>query len=311
MNPLHDIADFFRLIRLLRSLEVDLLLAYFIKPVIYGMLAARLAGVPERFAMIEGAGYVFGDDDRLSLSRRVLRIVVRSLYRVSLRYAERIFMLNHDDQKQFVTERMTSADKIQLLDGTGLDLNHYRMTPPVLQPICFVLVARLLREKGVYIYINAARKVKALRPEIRFLLLGSVDPNPGSVTLAEIGEWVAEGLIEHPGHVQDVRPWIAQASVFVLPSYYREGLPRSIQEAMAMGRPIITTDWIGCKETVDEGVNGYKVPVRNVDAVVSAMMKFIDHPDLVAVMGVESRRIAERRFDVQKINALMMETMNV
>jgi glycosyltransferase involved in cell wall biosynthesis len=311
MNPLHDVADFIRLIRLLHSLDVDVFLAYFIKPVIYGMIAARLAGVPKRFAMIEGAGYVFGDDDKASMGRRILRALVRKLYRISLRHAERVFMLNHDDQEQFVSERMLSPHKVQLLDGTGLDLNYYQMSPPVIQPICFILVARLLREKGVYVYINAARRIKAMRHDIRFLLLGSVDPNPGSVTLAEISEWVAEGLIEHPGHVQDVRPWLAQASVFVLPSYYREGLPRSIQEAMAMGRPIITTNWVGCKETVDEGVNGYKVPIRNVDAVVEAMMKFIDRPELVAKMSGESRRIAESRFDVHKINALMLETMNV
>ncbi len=311
MNPLHDILDFYRLAVQLRNLRIDALLAYFIKPVIYGMLAARLAGVPNRYAMIEGAGYVFGGAEEPSINRRILRTIVRSLYRISLSQAARVFMLNRDDQQQFVDERMVVAEKVRLLDGIGLDLDYYSMTSPVLRPACFVLVARLLREKGVYVYINAARRVKALHPEIRFLLLGNVDVNPGSVTVNEIELWVAEGLIEHPGHVADVRPWLAQASVFVLPSYYREGLPRSIQEAMAMGRPIITTDWVGCKETVDEGVNGYKVPIRDMDAVYEAMMKFVENPELIASMGAESRRIAERRFNVHKINALILETMNV
>lgn len=311
MNPLHDILDFARLAVQLRRLRIDVLLAYFIKPVIYGMPAARLAGVPNRYAMIEGAGYVFGSGERMSISRRILRAVVRRLYRISLSQAVRVFMLNRDDQKQFVEERMVGKEKVKLLDGIGLDLDRYQMMPPVLRPTCFILVARLLREKGVYHYINAARRAKALHPEIRVLLLGSVDVNPSSVTAKEIESWVSEGLIEHPGHVADVRPWLAQASVFVLPSYYREGLPRSIQEAMAMGRPIITTDWVGCKETVEEGINGYKVPIRDSDAVFGAMMKFVERPELIASMGAESRRIAESRFDVHKINALILETMNV
>lgn len=310
MNPLRDILDLFRLAILLRRLQLNASLAYFIKPVIYGTLAARLAAVPKRFALIEGAGYVFADDENPSMRRRLLRAFVTWLYRFGLSQSNRVFMLNTDDKKLFVSERMVSAVKVQLLDGIGLDLDHYQVAKSVLQPICFILVARLLREKGIYVYIDAARRVKALHPGIRFLLLGGVDLNPSSVTEEEVHSWVTEGLIEYPGQVPDVRTWIAQASVFVLPSYYREGLPRSTQEAMAMGRPVITTDWVGCRETVEEGMNGFMVPVRDSEALAQAMLTFVEQPDLIVSMGAESRRIAEKRFNVHKINALILESMS-
>lgn len=310
MNPLRDIIDLARLAILLRRLKLDATLAYFIKPVIYGTLAASLAAVPKRFAMIEGAGYVFATDEALSISRRLLRVFVTWLYRLGLNRSNRVFMLNKDDQKLFISKHMVSAGKVQLLDGIGLDLDHYQVAKPATQPTCFIFTGRLLREKGVYEYVEAARKIKTQYPEIRFLLLGGIDLNPGSVTDSEIRSWVNEGLVEYPGHVQDVRIWIAQASVFVLPSYYREGLPRSTQEAMAMGRPVITTDWIGCKETVEEGVNGFMVPIRDSDALEKAMLIFVEHPELIMSMGAESRRMAERRFDVHKINALILESIN-
>ena len=219
--------------------------------------------------------------------------------------------LNPDDKELFVSTRMVSTEKVHLLDGIGLDLNHFQVAKSILQPICFILIAGLLREKGIYDYIKAARKVKALHPGVRFLLLGDVDLNPGSIAESEVHAWVAEGLVEWPGHVLDVRVWIRQASVFVLPSYYREGLPRSIQEAMAMGRPVITTDAPGCRETVDEGVNGFVVPVRNPEALAKAMLTFVRQSELIETMGAASRRLAEERFNVQKINELILAAMNL
>lgn len=313
MNPLRDILDIFRLSIQLRRLRLNATFSYFIKPVIYGTLAARLAAVPERFAMIEGAGYVFSNDDKTTngKGRRLLRFFVTRLYRLGLSQAACVFLLNPDDKELFVNERMVSAEKVKLLDGIGLDLEYYQVAPPVLQPICFILIARLLREKGVYDYIDAARRVKALHPEVRFYLLGGIDFNPTSVTEAEVCSWVAEGLVECPGQVSDVRIWIERASVFVLPSYYREGLPRSTQEAMAMGRPVITTDWVGCRETVEEGINGFMVPVRNPESLAQAMLTFVKQPELIAPMGAESRRMAEKKFDVHKINAQILASMRL
>jgi len=310
MNPVRDALDMCRLAVQLRGLRLDATLAYFIKPVIYGTLAARLAGVSKRFAMIEGAGYVFTDSDTSSVRRHVLRALVIRLYRLSLSQTQRVFMLNRDDEKLFVESGMVAATKVRLIDGIGLDLDYFQVAPLALQSPCFILVARLLREKGLYDYVDAARQVKAVHANARFLLLGDVDLNPGSIPEAEVHSWVAEGVVEWPGQVADVRDWIAEASVFVLPSY-REGLPRSTQEAMAMGRPIITTDMPGCRETVVEGVNGFMVPVRNPEALAQAMLRFIEQPSLISQMGAESRRMAEEKFDVHKINAQILTAMGI
>jgi glycosyltransferase involved in cell wall biosynthesis len=310
MNPVMDILDLFRLSAQLRRLKLYATFAYTTKPVIYATLAARFAGVANRFAMVEGAGYVFTDDENLSFRRHFLRAVVTLLLRIGLSQVRRVFLLNPDDRDLFVDKRMVIPEKIELLNGIGLDLNHFYLAPPVPAPVTFISVARLLREKGVYEYIEAARRVKAGYPGVRFVLLGNVHPNPGSFTEAEVKALVSEGVVEWPGQVSDVRPWIAQSSVFVLPSY-REGLPRSTQEAMAMGRPVITTDVPGCRETVEDGVNGFLVPVRNPDALAAAMIRFIEQPSLIASMGAASRRMAERNFDVHKINAQILALMDI
>ena len=311
MNPLRDGLDTLRLARLLRRLRPDAALGYFIKPVIYGTLAAWLARVPRRYAMIEGLGFVFTDGgDRLPLRRRLLRAAVRGLYRAALGRAHRVVFLNREDTDDFVRAGLVASDKARCLGGIGVDLAEWTPAPAVTAPVTFVLAARLLREKGIVEYVEAAARVRSQHPAVRFVLLGGLDPNPGGLSQAELDAWVRAGLIEWPGHVA-VRPWLAQASVFVLPSYYREGVPRSTQEAMAMGRPVITTDAPGCRETVVEGVNGLLVPPRDVDALERAMLRFIEEPALVARMGQESRRLAEERFDVRRANAVLMEMMGL
>ena len=190
----------------------------------------------------------------------------------------------------------------------GVDLIEWPPAPPVLEPVTVVLAARLLREKGIAEYAEAARQVKARHPEVRFVLLGSLDPNPGGFTRGEVESWVAQGVLEWPGHV-DVKPWLARASVYVLPPYYREGMPRSTQEAMAMGRPVITTDAPGCGETVIDGENGFLVPVRDADALAEWILRFVENPALIRTMGQRSRQLAEERFDVRRINARLREVL--
>lgn len=311
-NPLRDIADIAGLCRLLRSLKPDMTLAYFIKPVIYGSIAARLVRVPRRYSMIEGLGYVFMEGTSAdSLLQRALRHVVPLVYKLALKSNEKVFFLNREDLAQFIEGSLVDQRQVVRIDGTGLDLGHYAPAAPVLTPLTFLLIARMLREKGVYDFIEAARAVRTRFPDTRFVLVGGTDPNPGSVKESDLKGWVDEGLVEWPGHVNDVRPWIARASVFVLPSYYREGVPRSSQEAMAMGRPVITTDWVGCRETVRDGVNGYLVPPRDPEALALAMQRFVEAPDLISKMGSEGRRIAEERFDVNVINRQMLDAMRL
>ena len=312
VGPFRDLLDIVRLRRVLRDLKPDAVFSYFAKPVIYGSLAAAAARVPRRWAMVEGLGYVFNEHDgRKGLKRAALRRITEALYKRAFARVEKVFFLNQQDIDQFVAGGILPALKALKLGGIGVDLERLRPVEPVLHPVRFILAARLLREKGIVEFAEAARIVKASHPDARFVLLGGLDPNPGGLTAAEVEAWVSEGLLEWPGQVADVREWIAASSVFVLPSFYREGVPRSIQEAMAMGRPIITTDNVGCRETVDEGVNGFLVRVRDGRALAEAMIRFVDRPELIAPMGAESRRLAEERFDVRRINRVILETLGV
>lgn len=312
ISLMRDAADVVGLVRKLRRSRLDAVLAYFVKPVIYGSLAAWLAGIQRRFSIIEGLGYVFATDGCFeSFKRRALRRVVSLMYRLALALNEKVFFLNSEDIIEFESNRFIAKEKIVKLNGIGVDLDYYAPVPVVKNPVTFILVARLLKEKGVYDYIDAARRVLSAYPDARFLLVGGIDPNPGSVMQSELKRWAAEGLVDWVGPVADVRPWIAKASVCVLPSYYREGVPRGNQEAMAMGRPLITTDWVGCRETVKHGVNGFLVPVRDPGALSEAMVRFIRKPELIEIMGLEGRRMAETKFNVHPINQVILRAIGV
>jgi glycosyltransferase involved in cell wall biosynthesis len=311
INPVLDFIDTLRLSFLLKRLRPDVTLGYFIKPVIFGTLAAWLARVPLRVAMIEGLGYVFTDSGTpASIGRRLLRSLVCGLYRVALARAHKVIFLNEDDLNEFLEARLVGPSKAIKLGGIGVDLQAMPLTASVTHPVTFLLAARLLREKGILEYAAAARKVKLIHPETRFVLLGGVDPNPGGLEAQEVRSWVDAGLLEWPGHVP-VKPWLAMTSVYVLPSYYREGVPRSSQEAMAMGRPVITTHSPGCRETVVDGLNGFLVPVRDSEALAAAMLRFVDAPELIATMGIESRRLAEQRFDVRVVDSRLIDILEL
>ena len=309
MNPLADLATFGSLHRALRRARPDVILACATKPAIYGTLAGWLAGVPVRHAMIEGLGYVFATEDEEKLARRALRVMVKRLLRLALGRARKVLFLNPDDVADFVRMRLVAPGQPVNIGAIGVDLEAWHPVAPAVDPVTFILVARLLRDKGISEFVAAARSVKAECPRARFVLLGGLDENPSAIPRADVEAWVREGVVEWPGHVS-VAPWLARASVFVLPSY-REGVPRSTQEAMAMGLPVITTDAPGCRETVVNGVNGYLVPVRDSAALADAMRTFIARPETIAAMGAESRRLAEERFDVHRANAGIIEAMGL
>ncbi len=311
LNPLQDLRTLWALYRHLRRARPDAVLTFAAKTNVWGMLAAAWAGVPRRVAMVEGMGYAFtdGEQGRRTLKQRALGWVLAGLYRWAFRAANCVLVLNPDDARDLQHDCGLSADKTVLLGGIGLPLDEWPCQPPHFEPLTFTLVARLLREKGVREFLEAARQIKGEYPKTRFWLLGPLDENPGGLTRDDIEPWVREGLVEWPGAV-DVRPWLAQTSVFVLPSY-REGVPRSTQEAMALGRPVITTDAPGCRETVVDGLNGFLVPPRDVAALAAAMRRFIEEPALVETMGRESRRLAEERFDVRRANALLMRVLGI
>lgn len=302
-NPLSDIATLINVDRALELHRPDLLLAYTMKPVIYGALAAARRGIRSA-SIITGLGVVFSDH-RLALKQRLLRTIVETMLRASLPWNERVFFQNPDDQDLFIRLRLATSAQARLVNGSGVDLQHFAASPPPTGPLTFLLMTRLLREKGVLEYAAAARALRAKYAHVRFRLLGPSDPGPGGILPDDIRAIGGEAL-EYLGEVRDVRPHLRAASVVVLPSYYREGIPRSLLEALAVGRAIVTTDMPGCRETVRSGHNGFLIETRNADALRIAMERFITEPWLVGEFGSHSRAMAESRFDVNAVNAELL-----
>lgn len=300
MNPLSDLAYRRELIELFRTTRPDVVLAYTAKPVIWGTLAARAAGVPRVVAMITGLGYAFTPPARPSLRHMIAALSARVLYRLALTRADHVLFQNADDRDLFTCLGFTPGPgKVSLIAGSGVDLDRFPPSPPP-RKTSFLMLARLLGGKGVREYAEAARRLKARHPGIEFRLAGGLDAGPDAVSPDELRAWTRGG-VDYLGDLEDVRPALAQASVYVLPSY-REGMPRSVLEALATGRPVITTDTPGCRETVVEGVNGFLVPPRDTGALEIAMERFISDPTLIGRMSEASLNLARSRFDVRLVN---------
>lgn len=310
MNPFADLICLWRLYQLMRNLEPSLVLGYTIKPVIWGSLAAALAGTEHRFALITGLGHAFAENK--SAKQRLLRLIVEKLYRSALRQTHLVIFQNPDDEAFFKNTQILSAkSRTKVVSGSGVDLEHYVRCDLPIGMVSFVLVARMLAAKGIREFAAAAKQVRAMHPQAQFHLVGDVDTSPDSLEVTEIESWVKAGDVIWHGAVDDVRPYIARAHVCVLPSYYPEGTPRSLLEAMAMGRALITTDSPGCRETIDQGRNGILVPARNSKELANAMLRLIEAPDLLREMADASHQFARDRFDVRKVNAEMFEAMGI
>jgi glycosyltransferase involved in cell wall biosynthesis len=215
-----------------------------------------------------------------------------------------VFFQNPDDEALF-----RQLDLLPVDNPSCVDVADY-LVVPLPENTSFLLIARLLGDKGVREYAKAAKKVRQAHPQVSFKLVGWIDDNPDAIGQHELDEWVNSGTLEFLGKLADVRLAIAGSNVYVLPSY-REGTPRTVLEAMAMGRPVITTDAPGCRETVVDGDNGFLVPVKSVDELAAAMIRFIENPELVAKMGQRSRQVAEQKYDVHRVNEFMLAEMGV
>lgn len=313
-NPIKDLNTLMEIYRLIRKIQPDVVLSYTIKPVIYGTLAAWLAKVPKRFALITGLGYAFQNVE--SGKRSIFQKLVHGLYAQALKHADKVFFQNPDDLKLFQYMHLLEAHKpMVVVNGSGVNVQDFDVMPlPVneqgIVKASFLLIARLLGDKGIREYAEAARIIKAKYPETEFHLVGWIDDNPSAISQAELDTWVQEKTVNYWGKLSDVRPAISASSVYVLPSY-REGTPRTVLEAMAMGRAVITTDAPGCRETVSNGVNGYLVGVKSVDDLVQSMQYFIEDPKLITYMGQRSREIALNKYDVHQVNKHMMTEMEM
>jgi glycosyltransferase involved in cell wall biosynthesis len=302
LNPFGLLKSLREMRAMVTSVRPDVIIAYTIKPVLLGALAGKAQGIPKIVSMITGAGYAFtgGFEPKRLLSR----IAATVLYRIALRRSDWVVFQNQDDEQLFRRLGLLSRrQKVCQINGSGVDLDHFSQAP---QPpgLTFLMVSRLLKDKGVREYAAAATRLKAERPDVSFRLAGYIDSSPDSISESELQELITNG-VEFLGDLRDIRPAIAACSVYVLPSY-REGTPRSVLEAMAMGRAIITSDAPGCRETVAHGVNGFLVQPRDSEALYRAMLKFVAEPRLTARMGKESRAIAETKYDVVNVNGDLM-----
>jgi glycosyltransferase involved in cell wall biosynthesis len=306
-NPFHDIVFLIRLIGILRKQKPYLTFSYTIKPVIYGTLAARLANVPQIFAMLTGTGYVFS---KMNLKSRCIGWVAKALLRFSLRFNKKLFFQNKDNLAEFSQEKLISSHQpVAIINGSGVDINIFKKVD-LPEKISFLMIARLLVDKGVREYVEAARAIKKRYPQVTFKLVGWRDTNPHSISENELREWINSGVIDYLGKLADVRGAIAESSVYVLPSY-GEGTPRTVLEAMAMGRPIITTDVPGCRETVIDGKNGFLVPPQNVTVLSEKMAYFLDFPQQIQLMGEASRLMVVDKYDVNKVNQRILMEMQI
>jgi len=300
-NPLRDWSSLRAIKRLLQEVRPDSMIAYTVKPVIYGGMAARAVGGVRFFPMITGLGYAFTEG--AGLKRALLRRVVIALYRRGLQDAEKVIFQNPDDQALFEQLGLVRDPRRSVrVYGSGVDPKEFPQEPLPANPV-FLMVARLVADKGVREYVGAARRVKRRFPEARFLLAGGLDPNPAGISQAEVDAWLAGGDIEYLGPVHPIQPVLARCRYYVLPSYYREGIPRSVLEAMSTGRPVITTDAPGCRETVENGRNGLLVPPRDSEALADAMISLLGRSeDEVIAMAEASLKLVRERFDVRRVN---------
>lgn len=297
MNPIHDIKYFFRLIKLFRKEKPDYVFNYTIKPNIYGSLACRLTGIPST-AMLAGLGYTFSH-------KGIAAKVGRTLYRFALRFPQHVLFLNRGNVEVAKRVHLCKSDKIIWLEGgEGVNLTKYGFHDNSSQEIKFLFIARLIKEKGYYEYVSAAREIKKQYPNVHFLVAGGLSPtSPGHVTKQELDNDIQSGAIEYLGNVSDMPALYAQPGIcVVIPSYYSEGLNRSLMEACSAGKPIITTDMPGCRETVVDGKNGFLVYPKDVKSLTNAINKYLTlSEDERNSMSLASRKLAEDKFDVEMV----------
>ncbi|OEF25934.1 glycosyltransferase family 4 protein [Vibrio rumoiensis] len=306
LSPTQDIKTFFSLRSIFKQQQPDVILAYTIKPIIWGGLAARFVPNCRFYALVTGLGFAF---QKGSWKKNLLMKLVAFLYKAALKNAEKVIFQNPDNRQVFIDQGIVPEHKTCVVNGSGVDVTHFEIKPLTSEPR-FLLIARLLGDKGIREYIAAADMVKQQYPNAYFQLVGPEDPSPDGISLTELEQLNANHSVDYVGATNDVRPYIEGCNIFVLPSYH-EGLPRTVLEAMATGRPILTTDVPGCRETVVNGYNGFLVEKANADQLAEQMIWFIEHQDSWQKMATNSRSMVEDKFDVHKVNKELMKIMEL
>lgn len=313
ISPFNDLKLILSYRRLVRQCQIDIVHSYTAKANIYGSIGARLGGVKEIYPTINGLGYIYTEGVQRA---RHVKWLMNLLYRLAFLCAKKVIFQNKDDALEMQKKHMIRAEKCVIVSGSGIDVNDYDYCP-IYEENTFLLGSRLLFSKGVMTYCEAARRIKMKYPNTQFLLAGSFDPGPDGIKKKDIQEYVNRGDIIYLGYVENLKTVIQKCAAFILPSYYREGIPHSLLEAMSTGRAIVTCDSPGCRETVKDfyqnrkGENGFCIVPKSVEALTSAINWMIEHPDEMKRMGIQSRKYAEDRFDVNKVNGVILETMGL
>ncbi len=306
VNPIKDLSYMNALRKLFKKEKPDVILGYTSKPVIYGSMAGKLAGVKHKVAMVTGAGYAFTAKTKKA---EIIKLIISFLYKLGFMCADTVIFQNTDDKEQFINEKLVKASKCQIVNGSGVNMEKFSVTPYP-ENITFFMLSRVMYSKGIREYLEACEIVKEKYPNVRCMLLGACEGIQDSLSQEDLNKYIDRGIIEHFGETDTVADYYKQCSVYVLPSY-REGTPRTVLEAMAMGRAVITTDAPGCRETVIDGETGFLVPVMDSKAVADKMIEFIETPELVGAMGNASYEYCKTKFDVNKINKDMIKYLKI
>lgn len=309
-----DIKYISKLFQVVRKIKPDVFFPYTLKPVIYGTLVAKFCNVHAITPMLTGLGYNFTHHGP---RKSLVTIITKNLLKFSLLRNDhlKIIFQNPDDYNQLLKKGViTKQHQAFVVNGSGVDLNHYEYSAPEIKEISFLMISRLINAKGVKEFYGAAKLIKQKFPNVKFKLIGSYDDNIDAIHKKLYKEIQSGDFIDYIDQVDDVRPHIKEASVLVLPSYYGEGVPRCLLEGMAMGRAIITCDSVGCKETINTSIkepNGFLIPIENINALVSKMEHYINNVTDILAYGINGRKFAQQKFDVDLVNKEMLKIMNV
>lgn len=306
INPFSDLRTYRELSKFMKEEKLDKIFAYQAKTVVYGSLAAKANGITEIYPLIAGLGSIFRGE---GIKNKIIKIIMKTEYRLACNASKKVFFQNNDDKKEFITNGLIQEDKIVIINGSGVNLDKFKPESLPKKPV-FLFIGRLIKDKGVMEYLEACNRVKGEYPDVRCLLVGPYDSNPSALQPEELQPFIDRGVIEYFGEQSDVRPYLKQCSTYVLPSYH-EGTPKTVLEAMAIGRSIITSDAPGCRETVTDGYNGYLVPIKDIDTLVGKMKSLIENQETNKIMAERSLKLAKEKYDVNLVNKSIMKTMGL
>ena len=299
IGPINNLRALASIRQLLRTAHPDVLFLGNVKPNVYGGWIAAHLGFKQIYGLVSGLGYAFIDEP--GLKRKLIKHLCLFLYKHSFKNFSHVFFQNPDDRALFLRQGIVTQDRSSVVPGTGVDLQAF-YPQPYPQKLTFLMAARLIKEKGVFHYIEAAQQLKKRYPQVEFLLGGGIDANPSAISREQL-QTISQ-QVQYVGYIEAMASAINRCSVFVYPSYYREGVPRALLEALACGRPIITTDAIGCREAIIDRKNGIQIPIKDTQSLAQAMEFFITHPDQIVVMGNASRCYAHH-FEIHRVNEQM------